>query len=290
MLRQVKYLEKTYYHSYKYDRFDPPLKIITVGVSRWGPGDSFGRKDSSVFSVNLVTYGSAVFEQDGVSYAVGCGEVFMPRKGCNHHFRTGPEGFLHKRFMLIDGPLLGLYLRTMELDTADRLVPRSGQYLAGLFREAYRVMQGKGPAFSARLSQIAFAVLLHLGESAAPEHPREIRRIIEYMKRHLDTPLELRGLCDKAGISMRQCNRLFRRHLTTTPMAFFAGQRISWAVNLLESTPMSIKEIAAVVGFDDPLYFSTAFRRHIGLSPQQYRATHVQARQKRAGGESALQT
>jgi transcriptional regulator GlxA family with amidase domain len=50
--------------------------------------------------------------------------------------------------------------------------------------------------------------------------------------------------------------------------------RIHTACSLLEGTSMSIEEIAASVGFDSPFYLSRIFKKHIHLSPRQYRQEH----------------
>jgi len=43
------------------------------------------------------------------------------------------------------------------------------------------------------------------------------------------------------------------------------------AQSLLESTEYNISEIAEAVGYDNPLYFSRLFHKHIGVSPTVYR-------------------
>lgn len=43
------------------------------------------------------------------------------------------------------------------------------------------------------------------------------------------------------------------------------------AQNLLETTDYNISEVAAAVGYDNALYFSRLFRKHIGVSPSEYR-------------------
>lgn len=53
-------------------------------------------------------------------------------------------------------------------------------------------------------------------------------------------------------------------------MAWRAQQRLAQAQQLLRTPFLSVKQVAAMTGFADPKYFSTAFRRHTGVSPQAF--------------------
>ena len=56
-----------------------------------------------------------------------------------------------------------------------------------------------------------------------------------------------------------------------TPMQYILSLRISNAQVLLEQANYTVTEIAAIVGYDNPLYFSRIFKKQLGVSPQQYR-------------------
>ena len=66
--------------------------------------------------------------------------------------------------------------------------------------------------------------------------------------------------------------RSFKRHTALSPLQYLNGLRIERAKVLLRlESSLSVGEIAVRCGFSDPLYFSTAFKRHTGLSPLAYR-------------------
>jgi AraC-like DNA-binding protein len=56
-----------------------------------------------------------------------------------------------------------------------------------------------------------------------------------------------------------------------SPARYLDGIRIRKAQELLIGTSRSVKEISLEVGYRDPLYFSRAFRRKVGLSPKAFR-------------------
>ena len=57
-------------------------------------------------------------------------------------------------------------------------------------------------------------------------------------------------------------------------MKYILDIRIRNAQVLLETTDYSIANIASVIGYDNPMYFSRMFRKAKGLSPAKYRKTY----------------
>ena len=63
----------------------------------------------------------------------------------------------------------------------------------------------------------------------------------------------------------------FKQYTGITPMQYVLSLRMANAQCLLEQTNHNVTEIAAIVGYDNPLYFSRLFKKHFGVSPKQYR-------------------
>jgi YesN/AraC family two-component response regulator len=51
--------------------------------------------------------------------------------------------------------------------------------------------------------------------------------------------------------------------------------RIEKAQNMISTNILSLSEISASIGFNDPLYFSKVFKKYVGLSPKQYRMSQL---------------
>ena len=98
-----------------------------------------------------------------------------------------------------------------------------------------------------------------------------VRDAMEYLCRNLARKVTLDDLADAGAISVSRLCHLFRQQSGVTPQQFLERQRMNRAVQLLEMTPLSVKEIASQVGFDNPFYFTLRFKKHFSRSPREYR-------------------
>jgi AraC family transcriptional regulator, glycine betaine-responsive activator len=89
----------------------------------------------------------------------------------------------------------------------------------------------------------------------------------QLMDRHIEEPLPLDEIAARAGLSRRQIERLFKRHLGYAPKRYYLQARLRRARELLLQTSMSILDIATACGFRSPHHFSKCYRAHFGCPP-----------------------
>ena len=107
---------------------------------------------------------------------------------------------------------------------------------------------------------------------AAPEIPPKLRHAIAYITMHYSEPITLEDLSNHCCISKQQLIRYFNNAFHTTPLNYITNFKLSRAKELLFYHPdVSIKEIAAELGFDNQHYFSRVFTKKNGETPSQYR-------------------
>jgi transcriptional regulator GlxA family with amidase domain len=115
-------------------------------------------------------------------------------------------------------------------------------------------------------------------QSMASEIAGRIARSIAYMREHLDEPVQISTLAAQASVSPSHYFALFKRQTGTAPIDFFIRLRMNHARALLDSTCSSVKEIAAMMGYDDPFYFSRVFKSVHRVAPAEYRKRSGSAR------------
>ena len=91
------------------------------------------------------------------------------------------------------------------------------------------------------------------------------------MESNLEEPVAAQEIAASVGLSRRQLERLFSRHLGQSPQRYYRGLRLSRARMLLLQTDLSVLEIAVATGFSAPSHFSKCYREQFGHSPFQER-------------------
>ena len=105
-----------------------------------------------------------------------------------------------------------------------------------------------------------------------------ISRTIEYLHKHFTEKVSIEKLAGNAGLSMSSLLRHFKRINGASPKEYLIELRINYACELLDTTRLSIDEIAFSAGFNDSNYFSREFRKATGATPSKYRAERQRQR------------
>jgi AraC family transcriptional regulator of arabinose operon len=121
------------------------------------------------------------------------------------------------------------------------------------------------------------AFLLHVRHSAS--HPAKgvdmerLRPALQAIQEQPHRQFRVGALAKLVQLSGNQFTRLFKAATNATPSQYIIQQRLNRARELLDTTMLSVSEIADILGYPDVFAFSRQFRRKTGVSPRQWRAT-----------------
>lgn len=96
-----------------------------------------------------------------------------------------------------------------------------------------------------------------------------------YIKLNLHEELKVETIASELHIDRKYLRNLFKRYTGLSTLEYLLDRRLKRAKELLETTDVSIGAIAASVGYSDQLTFSRMFKKHIGISPTEYRARNT---------------
>ncbi|MEE9313471.1 MAG: GlxA family transcriptional regulator [Rhizobiaceae bacterium] len=103
----------------------------------------------------------------------------------------------------------------------------------------------------------------------------KLQKAVELMAEHLEEPLTALEIARRVGLSLRQVERLFLRHLNCTPGRYYMSVRLERARELLRHTNAPILDVALSTGFTSHSYFAQSYRTHLGVSPSEERRANA---------------
>ena len=105
------------------------------------------------------------------------------------------------------------------------------------------------------------------------QHSHLIRQAKEYIEHHYANPeLSLNEVAAQANLSASHFSAVFSQETHQTFKEYLTRVRINKAKELLRMTTLRSADIAYQVGYNDPHYFSSVFKRNTGLSPIEFRS------------------
>ena len=97
---------------------------------------------------------------------------------------------------------------------------------------------------------------------------------IRYIKEHYGENLDLNLLSRQVHVTPAYLSLLFKMQTGINFLEFLTNYRIEKACELLKTTSLKTYEIAYRTGFKDEKYFSTVFKKQMGMPPSKYRKIH----------------
>jgi AraC-like DNA-binding protein len=97
-----------------------------------------------------------------------------------------------------------------------------------------------------------------------------LKNAADYITENSNETIHSEKLASHLGITIRKLQRITQEELQTTPTNFIYLIKLNLAAEFLKSRKGNISETAYEFGFSDPGYFSKLFKRHFGVSPNEY--------------------
>jgi Response regulator containing CheY-like receiver domain and AraC-type DNA-binding domain len=105
----------------------------------------------------------------------------------------------------------------------------------------------------------------------AAAHNRFLDLAIQYIHDHFRENITLKDIADHLQISESYLTKIFRAKTSYSVVEYITQYRLKQAIELLMDAGVKIYEIAGNVGYQDSRYFSTLFKKEMGLTPSEFR-------------------
>ena len=101
-----------------------------------------------------------------------------------------------------------------------------------------------------------------------------IKEAVNFIEQNFQNNISIEDVAAVCGINRSYLGRIFRTSTGRSPQEFLIQYRMTKAAELLKLTTLSIGDIGSVVGYENALHFSRAFKNVYGVSPRAWREQH----------------
>lgn len=118
-----------------------------------------------------------------------------------------------------------------------------------------------------RISQNKF--IIFSGQKDHQDQP--IKQAQQYIEQHFEEKININQLAARVHLNSRSFLRRFKKATSNTPIEYIQRVKIEAAKKRLESSTETVSQVMYSLGYNDEKAFRTVFKKHAGLSPNQYR-------------------
>ena len=121
---------------------------------------------------------------------------------------------------------------------------------------------------------IVYQLLSRFFKYARPKIVTKDKRIeeaLDYISRHICEDIDLDKLALETCLSKDHFIRIFKKETGMTPLKFINQKKIERAQLMLVTQPVSVKNIALALAYEDFSYFNRLFKKTTGFTPKDYR-------------------
>lgn len=119
---------------------------------------------------------------------------------------------------------------------------------------------------------------MHAGEILlADQRNARLDRFLQYVEEHLAEQPSLSAFAESEHCSVSYMSRFLRKNLNQSFQDFVTRMRFRRACRLIAAGGKRMIDVCEECGFSDYRYFSNCFKKHLGMTPEQYRRTRPSA-------------
>jgi len=230
----------------------------------------------------LIEGGEGTLEIDGNEYNPKARQMFLMPQGIKQSYsytdfdKTFLKYWVHFTATIGDINLFNLIQIPFFIDVSD--FTRASE-IFGRLGKFYNNSNSITANLVAKicLYELISLFLEHIGaENIFLRENGEISRlnsVLQYIENHLSENITIKQLAGEAYLHPNYFIRLFKNKMGVSPINYINKKRLEKAKQLLSIENIPVNEVAMQSGFQNVSYFFNIFKKHIGMTPSEYRAS-----------------
>ncbi|THE13465.1 AraC family transcriptional regulator [Bacillus timonensis] len=266
--------------------FITPPVLAYAGQVRGNPNWNFpSHKHDDLSEMIYIRSGEGTFLINNQLYTANEGDILIYNSGVIHEEHSNPMNPLETFFCGITNVAIKhldkLCITPLDIEPVIRKNKYSdliGTYFSTIFEESslqdtnYQTLC-KGLLMSS-IALIHRAIQSKHVKNESTETNQLAIRIKEFIDKNYKTNIKLEDIADELFINKYYLSHVFKEHMQISPINYLINRRIGEAKNMLVSTELKVGEIAKILGYENPNYFSLLFKKTTGETPRQFKENH----------------
>ncbi|MCL2285476.1 MAG: AraC family transcriptional regulator [Firmicutes bacterium] len=236
-----------------------------------------GRKDYYL----AYHYGGHMFLTiDGVRHEVKPGDLFLLYPGQPHTYWYIDDGKIQNYWIHFTGYAARSIVEIFR--SQGQQIISIGKYLENnaFFNRIIDELEMKNSGFQMMcvghfLQLIATLIRQMQNTDKTAQCNQAIVRSIQYIRDNYKEKILITDLAKEASMNVKRFTAEFSAYTGTLPKQYIVMYRIEQAIGLITSQNISMSQAAEMVGFDNQMYFSRIFKRHMNMTPSQYKKKYT---------------
>ena len=247
---------------------------ISIGYFDCKPNYALDRNVHNSYLLIVMMSGTLNYQTRRQRGTIGIGQALL--LDCNQPHSYQAQGDCSFTFIHFDGAQSREICEQITRNCGNAIRLTDSTRLHELVGELLAYMRDDRRVNEAQTSAMLYGILMVLMEASGVSGAGMIGnsmvdQAIEYIQNHLSEPLTVEGIAANAGYSPSYFSHVFQRETGLSPYRFVIKSRMDSAIQLLQTTRLSIQDIAFQVGFNSVANFCYAFRKEKGVSPHECR-------------------
>jgi AraC family transcriptional regulator of arabinose operon len=253
------------------------LRILNVGHL---PGRTLYRNNASFdhWAIVYIAGGKGSFQVNNRErQPVQSGSLFLLHPGATYHYGPDKNGYWDEYYFTIEGDRVAEWLGSWLTEPDQVRHVGSDDTQHNKMDRIFMLMESGVPVNVDRAALLLESMLYEfvLRANGTPESTKneQIINLMEDISDSLYQPFDSLRIVKRHHISLSTLRRLVSEYTGYPLNEYIHRLKMAEAKNILLNTDRSIKEIADLLGYKEPFYFSRLFKKYVGISPLLYRNT-----------------
>lgn len=243
----------------------PPPRHPEDHMFTWARGRTL-----SAFQLVAIASGQGQLDLRDRSWRLTSGSVFLLPQGTWHRYRPDRETGWTEHWVELRGPAVDAWHAAGLLEPA-HVNLRDHPMIWQTFADLMALCQAHPQGYRAIAASMGMNLLANtLARVGASHHPDALNSTVSTAKKLLASGHDVATVAKMTGVSYPSLYRHFKKATGLTPKAYTREVRLARAEELLSGSSMSIKEIAARLGYFSAGHFSQEFRQFRKMAPSSW--------------------